>query len=431
MEIVNFLNSCRGSPFNVCAGVSSVLQSHGFVQLSESAPWSLQRGGKYFYIKDLTTVCAFAVGGNYEVGNGFSIVGSHTDSPSLKLKPNPFDKSNELDLVRCELYGGGNWPSWFDRDLGVCGRVITQDGETLKNAIVKIEEPIYRICTCAPHLDKRYGKGFVIDKETELPAIGLSEQDLMEKLSTQVNGTIVGMDLYLYDIDPISLSGVSKEFITGQGLDNTTSVYADLFGLLEATSEESLKALPNVLMAIFFDNEEVGSTNRRGANSAMTEKVVRRICSCFDMSPDFEQKVMVGESKTFVLSNDVNHASHPNYIETSEKRHLVYMNSGIVFETNANQKLLCDSIDFKIVSEIAKISDVKLQKLVAKQGLLGGSTIAPKMASSTGFHVIDCGVPLLAMHSIREIGGVFDILGLTNLVRDALLHLHEHQALLI
>ncbi|KAL7717538.1 aspartyl aminopeptidase [Entamoeba marina] len=426
-KFLDFMNQCKGSAYNAVEYIAQIFKDNGFIEIKEQEEWKLEKLGKYFLIRDDSTIFSFAIGGQYEIGNGFTIVGAHLDSPSLKLKPNPFQKSQGMNLIKCETYGGGVWQTWFDRDLSICGRVIIEDKNQLKNVPVRLTEPLYRICTCAPHLDKRYVDGFKINKETELPAVGLSEEDLMKKLEEEVKAPIIAYDLFLYDTMKANVLGTNDEFVTAQGLDNLICSYGAVHGVINAASSSNLQNNKNVLVCAVFDVEEVGSMNRHGANSVMLPSIVNRIATCFSPeiislgSQGLSQQLQIGNSKTIVLSTDVGHAQHPNYTDKQESNHSVYMNEGLVIELNCGQHLLGDKNVLNIIDTIAKNVNVTIQRTVKKQEKGGGgSTIGPKIAAHAGYNVIDFGIPLLAMHSIREIGGVKDVDSLLRLVQETM-----------
>ncbi|EKE42866.1 hypothetical protein ENUP19_0079G0014 [Entamoeba nuttalli] len=428
-DFLKFLENCSGSAFNAVEHIKQLFLDNNFQLLKENNLWNLEKGKKYFIIRDDATIFAFAIGGKYEIGNGFIIAGAHLDSPSLKLKPNPFKESEELNLVSCETYGGGVWTTWFDRDLGICGRVVVEEEGQFKSIPIVIKEPLYRIATCAPHLDKRYPKGFIIDKETELPAIGLSEKELLELIQERIgNKSIITYDLYLCDIQKPSLLGMNKEFVVGQGLDNLICSYGAIYGMVRSSKDELLEENCNILMSCIYDDEEIGSTNRRGANSVMLPNIMKRIAYCFNDEKGIEERIQIGESKSIVLSTDVGHAAHPNYPDRTDDKHPVYMNHGLVIETNCSQQLLGDSNVFAIMSKLGEEVGVKFQRTVKRQEKGGGgSTIGPKIASHTGLNVIDFGIPLLSMHSIREIGGISDVDSMTRLVAEVMKSFWKYQ----
>ncbi|KAL7720645.1 aspartyl aminopeptidase [Entamoeba marina] len=423
------MDACSGSAYVATAHIANIFKSEGFVELQEKEIWKLEKLGKYFVRRNESAIIAFAVGGEYEVGNGFTIVGAHLDSPSLKLKPNAFKKENSLNTLRCEVYGGGIWQTWFDRDLGVSGRVLTENNGKIQNVPISIKEPLYRIATCAPHLDKRYPKGFTINKETELPAIGLSKEDLMELIQSKVGGDrIIETDLYLCDIQKANLLGVNDEFVVSQGLDDLICSYGAVFGTINACQQESFQKNKNVLMSCIFDFEEIGSMSRRGADSVMLPNLMDRISGCFYTKGNFVQLNQIGKHKTIVLSTDVGHATHPNYNGKGESSHPVYMNKGLVFETSCSYDLMGDINVLHIMELLAKNVDVHFQITVKKQEKGGGgSTIGPMISSRTGLNVIDFGVPLLSMHSIREVAGVDDVETLRKIIQETMEHFYDHQ----
>ncbi|KAJ1565175.1 hypothetical protein HK405_012987, partial [Cladochytrium tenue] len=312
----DFLTFVRASPspFHAVAEARARLDAAGFVRLSEraAASFAVARGGLYYFTRNHSSIVAFAVGGKYAPGNGFSVVGAHTDSPCLKLKPVSSSESVGYAKVGVELYGGGLWHTWFDRDLGVAGRVIlnkaaaaaTEGGQgataaaPLQHRLVRIDEPILRIPSLAIHLDRTANEGFKFNSETQLaPILGSAEKALnvesssakarhapllvrkvAEKLGVDA-GEVGDFELCLFDTQPPAIGGVADEYIFSARLDNLMSSYCAITALIDSVSgaSSSLAADPNVRVVALFDNEEVGSTTAHGANSNLLESALKRL----------------------------------------------------------------------------------------------------------------------------------------------------------
>ena len=337
----------------------------------------------------------------------------------------------KLPMIGFETYGGGIWQTWVDRDLGLVGRVIIEENGQYKNVVIDKRVPLFRIPSCAPHLDKRYTKGYNINLETELKAVGMSEEELDEMLHEIVgkDTKIFARDLYLVSCEPPKLLGLEKEYYVSQGLDNLVCTFPSLMALIEQCND--LDENPNVLMGCYFDVEEIGSCNRRGASSVMLKNIQERIVSCFCNSFNLNELIKIGDSKTIVISADVNHASHPNYPLTYEKNHPVYLDGNPVTKVECSQYLLSDNNLLILLKQLAEEVDVKIQVCVKPQDSgEAGSTIGPHIARYTGFNVIDTGVPLLGMHSLREMASSKSVEKFQKLISNIYKKFHENESCL-
>ena len=250
---------------------------------------------------------------------------------------------------------------------------------------------------------------------------------ICERIGLEKKEQILSYDLYLCDCQPGNLLGIHNEFVVGQGLDDLSCSYGNLYGFLDACQSD-ISELPTILLSVFYEGEEVGSVSRRGAHSVFLPTIMERIASCFSIDKsEFIQMKDIGESKSFLLSLDVGHANHPNLSNHIEKNQKIYMNRGLYTEQNSKMDLILDQRDLVTIQEIAKKADVPIQIGVKKQeGGGGGSTIGPHIASFTGLVVVDLGVPMLSMHSAREVSGSKDTEYLRTFVKNTFLHYHEY-----
>ncbi|BFZ22616.1 hypothetical protein BsWGS_25655 [Bradybaena similaris] len=460
-EFVSFINKSP-SPFHAVDELKKSLLSSGFQELKEADSWKISRLKKYFVTKNQSTIIAFAVGGNYEPGNGFSIVGAHTDSPCLKVKPVSNKVKQGFCQVGVECYGGGIWNTWFDRDLTVAGRVLVKDknDESISHCLVHIPRPILRIPHLAIHLQRDINDSFGPNKENHLcPVLATSVKAELEgdkaaasspkpadssdsesrsqaskhpptlvRLLCQElhieSDQIMDFELCLADTQPAVVGGAYNEFLFAPRLDNLFNAYSACQGLLASLQDDSLEKETNIRMISLFDNEEVGSESAQGAGSTFQELVMRRISSSASNVLAFEESI----GKSYMVSADQAHACHPNYSDKHEANHQPEFNKGIVIKFNSNQRYATTSITATILRQVAKKVGVPLQDFVVRNDSVCGSTIGPIMSAKLGLQTIDVGAPQLAMHSIREMGGTIDVLHAISLFEGFFRHYPEVQA---
>ena len=419
--------------------------------MNDDAPYAsqIQPGGKYYFTRNKSTLVAFAVGSAYEAGQGgFKIIGGHTDSPNLKVKPRSKRKGSGCLQLGVETYGGGLWHTWFDRDLGISGRVLIRnpDDNTIDQRLIKLDRAILRVSNLAIHLsDDR--NSFTVNKEDHLSPIlameaqkvlsmtggenvadddegevvkvkpnekkmdGWSEyqeplllQLIAEDLDVSVE-SIVDFELNLFDVQKASLGGAYSEFIHSARLDNLASCFL----AVQALSEHNVENDTDVSLVALFDHEEVGSNSAVGAGSPIMADAVERIANALSAgagNPDLYQSTI---KKSFCLSVDQAHAIHPNYASKHEKNHQPKMNGGMVIKRNSNQRYATNGMTAFLIREVARRSGLPpIQEFIVRNDCACGSTIGPIISAATGIRAIDMGCPQLSMHSIRETMGVCD-----------------------
>ncbi|KAK7411037.1 hypothetical protein VNO78_02381 [Psophocarpus tetragonolobus] len=443
-EFIDFLNASP-TAFHAVDEAKKRLQSAGFHQLSEKEVWELQPGNKYFFTRNHSTIVAFAIGKRYVAGNGFHIIGAHTDSPCLKLKPVTKVVKGGILEVGVQTYGGGLWHTWFDRDLTVAGRVIVREvnsgSVSYFHRLVRIEEPIMRIPTLAIHLDRTVNDGFKFNNETHLiPILATSLKGELNKVTSE-NGPIESgnqtdgkktnskhhllllqllasklgcepddicdFELQVCDTQPSTIAGAAKEFIFSGRLDNLCMSFCSLKALIDATSSDSsLEEETGVRMVALFDHEEVGSASAQGAGSPVMLNAVTRITDSFSSNSNILEKAV---QRSYLVSADMAHALHPNYMDKHEANHQPKLHGGLVIKNNANQRYATNVITSFIFREIASKHNLPVQDFVVRNDMSCGSTIGPILASGIGIRTVDVGAPQLSMHSIREICAVDDV----------------------
>ncbi|KAI9287777.1 peptidase M18 [Umbelopsis sp. AD052] len=437
LEFLDFVNASP-SPFHATHEAVKLLQQAGFKELKERDNWNegkIKNGGKYYFTRNGSSVVAFAVGEKYKSGNGFSIIGAHTDSPCLKVKPvSKKEKAGYLE-VGVQLYGGGIWHTWFDRDLSVAGRVlIAHEDGTFKHTLVKVDRPILRIPTLAIHLDRGAATEFKFNSEAQLTPIlatatksalngtdkptdenAESEKNhhpvLIKVLAGELNvkpAQIRDFELALYDTQPSAIGGVFNEFIYSPRLDNLEMSFCSIKALVNTADQ--LADESNIRLVTLFDNEEIGSTTAHGANSNLLPSTLKRL-TAMKIGSDKVSATAFEESlhKSYLISADMAHAIHPNYAEKHEDNHQVAMHKGTVIKINANQRYATTAVTTVILKELAKTHNIPVQEFVVRNDSPCGSTIGPMLSAKLGLRTVDVGNPQLSMHSIREVGGTEDI----------------------
>ncbi|PJF19815.1 putative aspartyl aminopeptidase [Paramicrosporidium saccamoebae] len=432
--LLKFLDASP-SPFHAVEECRQLLEAAGFQRLSESAAWKLNPNGRYFFTRNGSSLVAFTVGGQVVRGieknsTAVKIVAAHTDSPCLRVKPLSKKRCKDGFLqVAVETYGGGLWHTWFDRDLGVAGRLVTASKEgTLRERLVKIDRPILRVPTLAIHLDRGVNsEGFKFNSELQLIPILASEtmnaknewinaekteensglhQSLFEALrdaSKSDQDEIVGLDLCLFDVQKASLGGVYNEFIQSARLDNLFMTFTGLQSFIDSLG--SVEKDGDIRMLSLFDNEEVGSLSSSGAESTLVGSTVNRILSSLDSSQQTEAVL----ARSFLLSADMAHAVHPNYSDKHDECHRPTLHKGIVLKFNSNQRYTTNSRSAAFIKSLASKNGVPLQDFMVRNDSPCGSTIGPILAAQLGLQAVDVGAPQLSMHSIREMAGTEDV----------------------
>jgi aspartyl aminopeptidase len=408
-ELLKFLGTSP-TPFHATANMASQLEASGYRRLSESDAWNCAPGDACFVTRNDSSLIAFRLGSDH-VGQGFRMIGAHTDSPCLKIKPRPEMHREGYFQLGVEVYGGALLNPWFDRDLGIAGRITARDsGGKLVSSLLDFEEPVAFIPSLAIHLDKDANKNRTVNAQLHLPPIlQLAEEKpdfrqlLLERIHTldpELNAEeILDYDLCLYDTQPPALAGLAKEFIVSARLDNLLSCYLGLSALLDQDSTANADSLPAMLICT--DHEEVGSRSAAGAQGPFLRSVLERLC------PDSEAVTRM-VTRSMLISADNAHAIHPNYADKHDSNHGPAMNGGPVIKVNANQRYASNSETIALFRQLCAEEGVPVQDFVTRSDLGCGSTIGPITASEIGVRTVDIGIPQLAMHSVREIAGVTD-----------------------
>jgi aspartyl aminopeptidase len=410
-ELIDFIYESP-TAFHAVDTVKKRLHHCGFIEVREDETWNLKKGGKYFVTKNDSAIAAFVLGiGNLEEW-GFKIIGAHTDSPTFRIKPAP-EMTSEGSYIRLntEVYGGPILNTWLDRPLGVAGRITVRSENILYPAtkLVNIKRPILIIPNLAIHMNREINKGIELNPQRDtLPLLAhVNERleagnyllnEIAKELKVDVS-SIIDFDLYLYEYEKGSIIGLTNEFISSGRLDDLAMVHAGLEALLRAPAAQAT----NVLIA--FDNEEIGSRTKQGGDSPFLSTVLERVIISQGKG---REEFFRSLAKSFMISADLAHAVHPNMGEKHDPVNRPVLNKGPVIKISAKQSYTTDSNSDAVYEEICKKAGVPVQKFVNRSDLAGGSTIGPISSTHLAIRSVDMGTPILAMHSVRELGGVLD-----------------------
>jgi len=384
-----------------------------FKKLEINDNWDIRLGESYYITQNDSTVICFSLPKVLDISKvKFKIIGSHTDSPSIKIKPNSEILTSGYLQLNTEVYGSPILSTWLDRPLSLAGRAFIKSDNPFvpKIKLINIKKPLAIIPNIAIHMNRTINNGHDINFQKELlPIIStLSEKladknILLELISENINvekENILDFELFLYDIQKGSLVGIYDEFITSSRIDDLQACYAGLQAIKSSTPTNDTI---NILAC--FDNEEVGSLSKQGADSQFLSNVIERIIySISGTRNDFLKAI----PKSFFISLDGAHSIHPSFIEKSDITNKPVINKGIVVKISSNHRYTSDSESFAIFKSIADLTEIPYQVFVNNSNEKGGSTIGPISSSHLEFKSIDIGVPMLGMHSIKETCGIYD-----------------------
>lgn len=408
--LLQYLNDSP-TAFHAVENAAALLRESGFRELRETEKWSLEKEGRYFVIKNSSAVIAFIVGKGDLAEEGFHIIGAHTDSPGLKIKPGACSVTPEDYVkVNVEVYGGAILQTWFDRPLALAGRLIVKENGVLREKLVRIDKPVFIIPNLCIHFNRDKNEKGSCNKQTEiLPLLSMKEEsmekeDYLPALLKEEAGIekadIVDYELFLYEYQKGVFTGRKQEFISASRIDDLSMVYAGLTALTQARAGAGCQVLAA------FDNEEVGSTTAQGANSGLLLHILNRICKNLGMT-DEEYFQAVANSTS--ISADLAHAVHPNYSDKHDPETRPVLGGGPVIKYSASQRYATTALSAACFMEACEHAGVPYQKFVNRNDIAGGSTIGPVLSGLTTIPAVDMGAPILAMHSIREFGAVADM----------------------
>ncbi|MFF7330401.1 M18 family aminopeptidase [Streptomyces sp. NPDC090306] len=411
-DLMSFLTASP-SPYHAVASAAERLEKAGFRQLAEEDAWDGTTGGRY--VLRGGAIVAWYVPEGADPHTPFRIVGAHTDSPNLRVKPRPDSGAHGWRQVAVEVYGGPLLNSWLDRDLGIAGRLTLRDGTT---RLVNVDRPLLRVPQLAIHLDRNVtADGLKLDKQRHLqPVWGLGDSvrdgDLVAFLEEEAEigaGEVTGWDLMVHSVEAPAYLGRDRELMAGPRLDNLLSVHAAVAALVAVTSRGG--DLPYIPVLAAFDHEENGSQSDTGADGPLLGGVLER--SVFARGGSYEDKARAFAA-TVCVSSDVGHAVHPNYAERHDPTHHPRANGGPILKVNANNRYSTDGSGRALWAAACERAGVPFQSFVSNNALPCGTTIGPITAARHGIKTVDIGVAILSMHSARELCGADDPFLLAN-----------------
>lgn len=404
------------SMFHAADTIISQLESNGFSYLDPSSNWNLEVNGKYYVTSNQSAVIAFIVNSTAVENEGFKIVGAHTDVPGFRIKPNPQMTTESYVKLNTEIYGGPILNTWLDRPLSAAGRVALKSDNVLRPTIklVDLERPLLIIPNLAIHMNRDVNNGVKLNAQKEtLPVVSYVKEKLegniiLEEVAKKLNAApsdILEMDLFLYPTEKSCMVGLNEEFISASRLDDLSMVYSGLHALLNSSSASGV----NVLAC--FDNEEVGSTSKQGANSPFLGTTLERIAVSLGKSREDYFRAL---AHSFIISADVAHLLHPNYPEKSDPTNKVLPGNGPAIKLSASCSYTTDSDSFGVFAHLCDSNNIPYQVFVNRSDERGGSTIGPVTASHVAIRSVDIGTPMLSMHSARELMASADFIHTTS-----------------
>lgn len=397
------------SQFHAVRNIKEELISAGFVELKENKDFSLLPGHNYFITRNDSSVIAFKL--PLHPAKQFKITATHTDSPTFKIKPNPVKRYKNISSLNCEPYGGGIYYSFFDRPLTLAGRVFVKGEDKVESKLLYIDEDLCYIPSLCIHMNRNVNSSFEANPARDtIPMLGELPEDFSfnNYLGEKLDGKeVVSYDLYLASREKPTLVGLNKEFLSSPKLDDLAASYSALFGFLEAEDETAINVYAS------FDNEEVGSLTKQGANSDFLKHTLGRVAEFLGWKKEDKFQAL---ANSVMLSIDNAHANHPNRPDVSDPTTDVRLNGGIVIKYNANQSYTSDALSSSIVKMICEKNELKYQEYTNRNDLRGGSTLGNISNSEVSLTTVDIGLAQLAMHSSNEIMGAKDVDDMVKLV---------------
>ncbi len=401
-ELITFLKD-NPTCFQVINSIRNQLIDAGYTELIEGKSWSLQPNNQYFVVRNESSIIAFQIPNSHPTG--FMITASHSDSPTFKIKENPEIKANGYVRLNVEKYGGMLMSPWLDRPLSVAGRIIVKEGQKFITKSVVVDKDLLMIPNLAIHMNHSQNEGVKWNVQKDLlPILGdeSASGNFMKIIAESANvdvDNIVGHDLFLYIREEGKIWGANQEYLSAPHLDDLQCSFANLKGFLNAKPTNSIP------MMVIFDNEEVGSATKQGADSTFLSDVIERIT--FSLSFNTEEKLAM-ISNSFMVSADNAHALHPAHTDVADPVNKPFMNQGIVIKYNANQRYTSDGVSAAVFKSICDQANVPYQQFTNNSNVPGGSTLGNISNAHISLNAVDIGLPQLAMHSPYETAGTKD-----------------------
>lgn len=407
-QFIDFLERAT-TPYHAVSVLVARLQASGYAAMPDDEAWQPESGGKYYVTGNGSSIIAFQMGTDESLDSGFRMLGAHTDSPCLRVKPNPDLYRHGYHQLGVEVYGGALLNPWFDRDLSLAGRVslVTGSGE-VSSALLDFKRPVAVIPSLAIHLDREANKQRSINPQEHLPVLlgladdsgsstfqGLLEKEFARQYPDRLDCELLDYEMMFYDTQPASCVGVEEEFLAGARLDNLLSCFATVQALIDGGDQRNRLVVCN-------DHEEVGSVSAVGAQGPMLKDMMSRLY------PDQHSRVRALRH-SMMISVDNAHGIHPNFADRHDANHGPILNRGPVIKINNNQRYASTSETAAAFRHVCRQAGVPVQSFVVRSDMACGSTIGPLTAAELGVRTLDLGVPTFGMHSIRELAGCDDI----------------------
>lgn len=404
--LIDFLRNSP-TPFHATRSLAQRLEAAGYHRLDERDTWRSEGSGRFYITRNDSSIIAVKLGKRPLAESGIRMVGAHTDSPCLRVKPHPELHRQGFWQLGVEVYGGALLAPWFDRDLSLAGRVTYRAAGKVESQLIDFQQPLAVIPNLAIHLNREANQGWAINAQNELPPIlaqlaageNREFRDLLAEQLSREHGitadAVLDYELSFYDTQAAAVVGLEGDFLCGARLDNLLSCYAGLQALLASSAQESC-------VLVCTDHEEVGSSSACGADGPMLEQVLRRLMPAGDA---FVRTIQ----RSLLISADNAHGLHPNYPDKHDGNHGPLLNGGPVIKVNSNQRYATSSETAGFFRHLCLTEEVPVQTFVTRSDLGCGSTIGPITASRLGVRTVDIGLPTFAMHSIRETAGSHDL----------------------
>jgi aspartyl aminopeptidase len=404
------------TPYHAVAETLRRLEASGFCEAPEEEVWDLTPGACRTVVRQQGSLIAFQVGAVSPADGGFRIVGAHTDSPNLRLKPRADCAAHGYRQLAVEPYGAVLLHTWLDRDLSLAGRVTLRAGETTRSELLDFGRPLLRIPNLAIHLQRELRtEGLKLDPQAHaVPIVGLEDApDVAALVAAELRaqgraradaGDVLAFDLMTYDVQPAAVVGAQGEFVSASRLDNLASCHAAVCAL---TGSVAAPAPPFTRVVALYDHEEVGSRTAQGAAGSLLADVLERVVGGFKGGePQGLQRAL---ARSLLISADMAHAVHPNYADKHDPGHRPAVGGGPVIKVNAGQAYASDAETAGFFAALCARVGARPQHFVSRSDLTCGSTIGPITAARVGVRAVDVGSPMLAMHSCRELAGSADV----------------------
>ncbi len=404
------------TPYHAVSESIHRLEQQGYRRLAEADLWELEPGARHYVVRNEGSLLAFEVGSESPAEGGFHVIGAHTDSPNLRLKPLPDLSGHGYRQLAVEPYGGVLLHTWLDRDLSLAGRVTVRSRAGVETLLLDFGRPLLRVPNLAIHLNREISKeGLKLNAQQHLaPLIGLDDApELRDLVATELKAQgisefptekVLAFDLMAYDTQPSGVSGARGEFIHAPRLDNLASCHAGLTALIRS-GESRLPRFTRVL--VLYDHEEVGSRSAQGAAGTLLQDGLDRVVAGYKGGAP--QGLPRALAASVMISADMAHAVHPNYADRHEGGHTPVIGGGPVIKINSNQAYATDSATGGFFASLCAENEIEPQYFVSRSDLACGSTIGPITAARLGIRTVDVGNPMLSMHSCREMAGANDV----------------------